>query len=156
MTQKSQNMTSILALIVGLTALIIAIIALVNNQQDGYSSADATCCVDSCAGPASTGWCIGTDTYDTLTFNYNGIARVMISPGHGDITTKGNITTANTITTSITANSYLGPGSDVIVHYQDSVYLKNYSRNLWTEGSQSANKLDKSKGEWSKWQIQKS
>ena len=75
--KSSQNMTSILALIVGLAALAIAIIALVNNKKDGYSPG-SSCCTSSCA-ESKDGWCIGTDESGNLTFNYGGDTMLTLS-----------------------------------------------------------------------------
>ena len=68
-SKKSMNGTNILALIVGFSALAVAIAALVNNKKDNYTSAN-DCCVEKCDGGEGDGWCIGKDDDDNLTFNY--------------------------------------------------------------------------------------
>ena len=45
MIKKSDNITSILALIIGLAALTVAIVALVNNKKDDFTADDSTCCM---------------------------------------------------------------------------------------------------------------
>ena len=74
MIKKSDNMTSILTLIIGLAALTVAIVALVNNKKDYYTADDSTCCMlkgQTCKDEKS-GWCIGTNTDNNLTFYFQG------------------------------------------------------------------------------------
>ena len=80
MIKKSDNMTSILALIVGLAALTVAIVALVNNKKDDFTADDSSCCMSkgqTCKDEKS-GWCIGTDG-DALTFNLNGVPKFKLN-----------------------------------------------------------------------------
>ena len=65
MIKKSDNMTSILALIIGLAALTVAIVSLVNNKKDDFTTTDSSCCVKNCDDKK---WCIYEDTNKSLVF----------------------------------------------------------------------------------------
>jgi hypothetical protein len=71
-SKKSMNGTNILALILGFSALAVAIAALVNNKKDKYTDASG-CCVTGC-GQDDDGWCIGEDDQNNLAFKFNGTA----------------------------------------------------------------------------------
>ena len=80
MIKKSDNITSILALIVVLAALTVAIVALVNNKKDDFTATDSSCCVENCDN--EDGWCIGTQEENgngnrkSLVFNCKGTPKL--------------------------------------------------------------------------------
>ena len=87
MIKKSDNITSILALIIGLAALTVAIVSLVNNKKDDFTTiSEGSCCVDECDDNTDSGWCIYEDTKKSLVFKCLGKPKFTIPlDGHTGI-----------------------------------------------------------------------
>jgi len=79
---KKSNYMQMINLCGWIVALTLAIIALVNNKKDKYSSPASPCsCVTSCE--SQEGWCIGADPDNdvNLNFNYNGKVQFQVQSG---------------------------------------------------------------------------